>query len=448
VSDIKILKKFDEIDAERLFKVQRKYTRRNIPEEISKEWSMLHLEAKEILEDERRGDAVVKIADFVFLITESIHNLRLEPTPRYYTYTDVKVLDWFIGREHRTYKHYKEKCILGIIYLLHDLSTFEGESMSGFTAYNQEHQANIKIDERIKKIGDVLVEGKLIYQEVFGKEFDEIAIRREIVHHKKVIDYANEENKINGLITFTCFPRTQTHDEYAFLRTIHISEFCFLGIINTIKETIDNIKYRADAETATKCLNEACHFADILHGIFKVLRTMPYKPDNNFEYFRDETGNASAVQSKNYQELDVYLKGIDDKKKEVFSQNSHLKYLEKFAHPQFTYNFKHVLSTLDESDPKWEGVFKIARKLDGKLKTWRGLHIVFANTYLPQDAIGTGSTSGASYLKKLLDASVFDDTVIDYEIFKEEFPDEEFSELHRMLTRVSPRIGTAIDNEY
>lgn len=437
MSDVKFLNKLREININKLINQQKNNGRRNLSQEEMLYWKDINLFAEEILADDRRGENVIKIAQLLFLVTESITKLIDYPTPKYYTYTDVKLLDWYIGKERNSYVYYKEKIILGIYYLLKDFLRFEAESLVGIERFYQQEMDNIKIPIRIEKLKSVFQTTKEIYFDVFGAELED----NQTLHKENNLEqYVFEKSKICALIDFTCFPRTEYHDEFAFIRTIHISEFCFLGLINTIKESIDNINVNK-FENGLKYLDQACLFANILHGIFKVLRTMPSKPKNNFELFRDETGNASAVQSKNYQELDVFLRGIDPNKKEVFMENKHLQYLEKYAHPEFTYNLKSVFSKLNEN--KHPKLFEKAKELDRKLITWKGLHLGFAYAYLPKETKGTGSTEGAPYLEKFFKASIFDDTIIDYELFKEGFSEEEYPALHKMLNRVDSRIGIA-----
>ena len=440
MTEFKIIQELNSVNIQKLIDDQKIIGRKNLPDKDIEYWSAIHLRTKEVIEDNRRGEQSLKMAQLLYLVTESIHHLKFQPIPKYYTYTEVRLLDWFIGKERQNYSHYKQRCIIGIYYLLKDFLRFESETLAGIESNNQEHHDNIDINDRIKKLKAVFNDTKNLFFDVNGSTFTDKYVTQ---RHATVEGYCNEESKVSGLIDFTCFPRTQTHDEYAFLRTIHIAEFCFLGIIITVKETIDNIKNNFPLKAA-KCIRQSIFFANILHGVFKVLRTMPSKPINNFEFFRDETGNASAVQSKNYQELDVYLRGIDVKKKEVYDENEHLKYLQKFAHSSFTYNFKYVLSTLNENDEKWKEIFTSAREFDKKINTWKGLHLGFAYAYLPPDAMGTGSTSGASYLERFLKSSIFDETNFDYDIFKDNFSKEDFPFLHDMLTRVYPSIAIAI----
>jgi len=204
-----------------------------------------------------------------------------------------------------------------------------------------------------------------------------------------------------------------------FLRTIHIAELCFFGLRTIIIETIENLR-RQCFPAATKCLNEAIGFAELLHRTFGVLRTMP--PDH-FADFRDYTENASAIQSRGYQLLDVYFRGVDQHKLRVYKERRHLAFLEKYAHPSFV----HLRSLLRQDGTSrsedWQKVMTAAQQLDAKLKTWRGLHVGFALAYLPPAVSGTGGTVGAPYLKQFLHEGLFSETAIDEEILKEMFPD-------------------------
>ena len=59
-------------------------------------------------------------------------------------------------------------------------------------------------------------------------------------------------SRISGLVNFSCFPQTDFHDEYLFLRVIHISELCFYGIRSCIVETIESLR-RGNKAGAVLC---------------------------------------------------------------------------------------------------------------------------------------------------------------------------------------------------
>jgi tryptophan 2,3-dioxygenase len=170
-------------------------------------------------------------------------------------------------------------------------------------------------------------------------------------------------------------------------------------------------------EAAIFFMDQAIAFASMLHESFRVLQSMP---PEHFIDFREVTGQASAVQSFNYQRLDIALFGLSPEKISVFKNVPHLKSLLQFASREFA-SLRALLASLPQIDEFQQRLIEAAKLLDRHLLSWRGLHLSFALRYLPPEALGTGGTAGPSYLQKFFRQSLFADTEPDFGLIEEIF---------------------------
>jgi tryptophan 2,3-dioxygenase len=313
---------------------------------------------------------------------------------------------------------------------------FEAESLGDVQAFQQERFDREVVHTRVDVIREAIEQCQRLKEVVIGPD---VSWNYDLVHYSNLEGYAAEPSRLSALIHFSCFPLTQLHDETVFIRVLHGSEFCFFGIRLCLTAAIEYIK-RGSAVGAEEELRQAVMFATMLHRLLKILKTMP---PEHFADFRDYTGKASALQSKSYHELDIYLRGVNTAKAEHFKGVPHLKILLRYADPRFV-SLKSALNMRQDSEAGWAGVFESAQALDRQLLTWRGLHLSFAKIYIPSAAPGTGGTSGAAYLKQHLGAGLFDDTVPDWDIVREIFPED--NELPGML-RAKSRLSISPDEE-
>src|SRR5258708_13505784 len=105
-------------------------------------------------------------------------------------------------------------------------------------------------------------------------------------------------------------------------------------------------------------------------------------PPEHFIDFREVTGQASAVQSFNYQRLDIVLFGMNSEKVEVYRRVPHLKSLLQYSSPQFA-SLRSMLNGLSADNPEAQQLIEQARVLDRHLLSWRGLHLTFPPPHLP-----------------------------------------------------------------
>jgi tryptophan 2,3-dioxygenase len=248
--------------------------------------------------------------------------------------------------------------------------------------------------------------------------------------------YCNEAHQLSAVVQFTCIPSSCSHDEVLFLRTIAEDELCFKAMYLAVRQAGEALE-RELTEAAACFLTQATAFASMLHESFRVLQSMP---PEHFLDFREVTGQASAVQSFNYQRLDIALFGLNSEKVSVFQRVPHLSSLLQYSSREFA-SLRSLLNALPQRDGMEERVLELARLLDRHLLSWRGLHLSFALRYLPLEAPGTGGTAGPSYLQKFFRQSLFDDTEPDFALIEEIFGgSSKIQEIFRARpgTRIAP----------
>jgi len=400
----------NQLDVEALRQKQRAVGRKALVKEFIQFWAGQNAHTKSILQSPQHGARVKELALFLETITESLAAFATERTPTYYPYTDVHVLDWFIGKSHEKFATSKSRAITGILYLIKDLAEFEGESLAGFRSSSMQNFDKEAVPGRLAVLGEMKNSCDYLGIRIMG---DKWPPEEDTKHFKDLDGYVQESHRISGLRHFSCFPQTPFHDEVLFLRVIHISELCFFGIRFAIMQAIEDLRYKA-ADGAVEALTDASGFAVILQKGFKVLRTMP---PERFKDFREDTGKASAIQSRNYQLMEAYFRGMHADKKEHFAKIDHLGFMSHFRHKSFL----HLGAALERFAASPLAV-QAARDLDRKLLAWRGAHLGFAKLYLADMPRGTGDTSGAPYLQKFLDTGLFRDMELDLETMEDLLP--------------------------
>jgi tryptophan 2,3-dioxygenase len=424
--DSEVSRYFAELPIEELRHVQLASGRQAVPLETREFWRNVHEIALDVLRDDRRSHRAMALAEFVRVITFSLSKLIPADTkPTYYTYTDVALLDWFLARERPTFADIRRSSLTGIIYLLEDVAHFESDSQSGIEKrFHRSFNHDIS-SKRVALIRDVVREWEQGSDLMAGHKIDDL---RGVPRGGPVNHYVDEPERKAALVRFSCFPQTECHDEYVFLRTIHMSEFAFTGIQSGVEEAIEWLKV-GNYQEAERPLQAATSFAAILHSIFRVLNTMPKE---HFAEFRDATGDASAVQSRNYQLMEVFCCGVNQQKLETFKRiqhGEHLQPLSRYGDRRFR-SLRDILNPLRD-EPDAAATVEAARKLDKVLLSWRGLHLAFAKTYLPAETVGTGGTHGASYLQRFLKQTIFTETTFEAVKLSAQFPD--FSEIFEAM---------------
>jgi tryptophan 2,3-dioxygenase len=193
------------------------------------------------------------------------------------------------------------------------------------------------------------------------------------------------------------FPQTPCHDEVAFLRSILLAECLYWGTLLFVQRALCAI-HLGERRVALALLRAGTRFAAPLIHVFHVVRIMP---PAHFLGFREATGDASAVQSRSWQLLDVHMYGVLAEKVPVLGRVPEVRDVLRFANPTFV-PLVRVIERLDGTGVDAELCTTIG-ELDRKLRAWRKFHErQLAGrqdpAYLPEQAPGTGGTLGYAYL--------------------------------------------------
>lgn len=390
---------------------QRRAGRSGLDSAFVQQWADQYRASASML---KRGHLSPELAESILLfreITYPMAMLERSPIPSYYPYTCVNILDWYMGDCGEDLEALKRKSVTGIVALSLDVGRFEMHSLIGYEPFpGLKFEPEFAV-QRIRLLKDVYAATTRLSARIPNSSTQLPHAPRS---YDTIIDYANEPGRISGLIYFSCMPQTQYHDEVLFLRSIHISELCFYGIRIAVVQAREAIE-RGEFASARMLLEQAVAFSEVLRQVFHLLRTMP---PVHFHDFRASAMNASAVQSANFQLLDVHLFGLSEHKVALFNRIPHLRNVLRYS-PRGFDCLRDVLSALTQNsngdDDDKAALIKTARELDSKLLNWRGLHVGFARHYLSDTGTGTGGTSGASYLKLFLRNTLFGETTLEQE---------------------------------
>lgn len=376
----------------------------------------------------------VPLARMLEAITAPLAALRADPIPRYYSYTGVNVLDEYVDGSRLDLDMQKALCVKGIRGLMLDLTRFESHSLVGIEPWSTQKLDPDVIANRLKLLkGQFVALRDLECMLRLEPPSMDVAGPRT---YPILEAYFEEEYPLSAMVQFTCIPSSCSHDEVLFLRTIAEDELCFKAIYLAVRQGSEAIE-RGLLQAAECFLVQAIEFAAMLHESFRVLQSMPQQ---HFLDFREVTGQASAVQSFNYQRLDIALFGLNPEKISVFQRVPHLRGLLQFSSRDFA-SLRALLNSLSQEHGSENRVVQQARLLDRHLLSWRGLHLSFALRYLPPEALGTGGTAGPSYLQKFFRQSLFADTEPDFALIEEIFGgSSKIEEIFRAQpgTRIAP----------
>jgi tryptophan 2,3-dioxygenase len=401
-------------DTREFLNEQRKNGRSGLSDAFVAKYAGEHERIAELLVNSGISAQDMKLARMLEAITAPLAALHADPIPRYYSYTGVNVLDEYIDGARLDLDMQKKLCIEGIRGLMLDFARFESQSLIGVEPWSRQTLDLEVIGRRLK---------------LLRKQFDSLESLAEMLHvtlppvelstpqaYSTLSEYCKEEPPLSAMVQFTCIPSSSSHDEVLFLRTIAEDELCFKAIYMAVRQAGEAIE-RELFDAAELFLSQATAFASMLHESFRVLQSMP---PEHFIDFREVTGQASAVQSYNYQRLDIALFGISPEKIGVFQRVPHLKSLLQCTSREFA-SLTSLLGALPDQNGVHGPVMECARLLDRHLLSWRGLHLSFALRYLPPEALGTGGTAGPSYLQKFFRQSLFADTEPDFGLIEEIF---------------------------
>ncbi|MGW5939008.1 tryptophan 2,3-dioxygenase family protein [Streptomyces celluloflavus] len=301
---------------------------------------------------------------------------RREQIPEYYRYTSLHVYDWFLA------PYADEPVAAGISGLratLADLAAREGaraDLVSGAAPYLPERLARLR--ELIEQVDAVAIapEGPGRGAGGMGR-----------VDHDDVLSW-----RLSVLTRCTAFPQSDDDNEHLFLRAVHSCELAFYLARWTACRAITAIA--ADDPTAAAFrIGQVAEFAQLLNGIFHVLKTLS---PQQFMNFREATGAASAVQSLNFHLMELALFGYDPRKSEVFCGIRHLRMLND---PPYRDHWPLRDAVIASGKQELRTAFDAVER---SMLTWRGRHYGFGRLYLPRQLKGSGGTEGAGYLKRFV----------------------------------------------
>lgn len=312
------------------------------------------------------------------------------PLPRYPAYTNIHVLNWVLGTNQRVpWNNIRQRCWRVIDVLLQDLLSFEVCSLARVENWQQQNCDPDVVSQRIVLLQEIARQIRNKYVELPAR------VRLDIPP-EDWFSYASDETRTYVLLHLTALPQTQEHDEFLFLRTIHISECIFWAILSGVIAGIESAK-GGDLEQATVHVADAASFAQLLVPIFIMFKTMP---PEHFAIFRDATGNASAIQSRTYQLMQIFTGGLDERKVDYLSDAPETADLLFYGHPGFL-DLRAVVRMREQTIfPQRDDFIASVEALDKALYAWRCLHLGIARNYLPAPS-GTGGTPGAPYLEMI-----------------------------------------------
>jgi biotin carboxylase/tryptophan 2,3-dioxygenase len=420
INEQKTRMEIDQFSLEDLMRIQWELGRAQVSAEFIETWSHRHSYALRTLEHSQPTTKIRRELELLRDVSYSLYAKRHDQVLTYYAYTDVHLIAWYLGDPHAPFADLKLRALNGFFILLEDLASFETRTISKQELYHQDKQSSQVVNDRLGEIAQARTEAITWAKEFFGHTYQPPKQPQRL---KSLAEYALEQNRDSLLAHLTCFPQTQCHEEVTFLRTVHLGELCFFGLQLMARQAIELLR-NAQWSEAVRCLNHAYGFGELLHRSFQILNTMP---ESGFVDFRDMTERASAIQSRNYQLFDIHLRGVDQRKVEIFRRIRHLADLEYFAHDRFLSLrscLQEVLSTSLGTNPQIARVLEEAKRLDKKLMSWRGFHLGFVKKYLKDVPAGTGGTSGGPYLRKFIKDGLFEDTQPDFEAIQKQFPDQ------------------------
>jgi tryptophan 2,3-dioxygenase len=373
--------------------VQRVHSRERLPPDFRRRWREHHDAALGVLRACRGASDTRDMASVLCDATCYVASVPDDGRPDYYQYSDLRLFDWYL-RSTRDQRRLRQLCLDAVHTLCIDIRDFEIEFQAG-------HIAGHDVDIDPQQIAERIDVASTLAAELVGRGASPLVDERT---HECVESYVRAPDRRGVLTHLTGMPLTRSHDEFMFIRVLQASELCFYAIRVAVTAAVDAVKTQAYARAAED-VEASLTFAWILYRLLFVLRTMPVR---HFERFRYNTGAASAIQSVNYQLLDVVLYGLASKKIEYLRRLGHLEPLVRMADARFV-SLRDTVRRADGATPASAQFLDVCRQLDRSLLMWRGLHLSFAKTYVPHQGHGTGGTTGASYLRGLLFRGLFND---------------------------------------
>ncbi|MBE1533904.1 hypothetical protein [Actinomadura algeriensis] len=314
---------------------------------------------------------------------------------RYQPYGNVRLLNHVLGTSrHASDVTIEHRCRRALAFLVSSWDGYERRSAAGAETWGgQDRPADEAIGERLRRLAAIAA--------AIGEEPAPCAA----VPAPRWERYLGADGRPNVLEYLVNLPQTRKHEENTFLRVIHLTEVTTWAIL--ARTVAANGWLTAGRwAPAARCLEAAAETAALQHEIMLVLRrTMSVE---HFLGFREETGNASAVQMASAQTLHIHLLGVHPAKVEALGGIEENAYLLLYLNRRFR-PLRALLADLPRGDERAARVLAAARTLDERLWQWRRLHLGLAYRYLPREVKGSGGTDGAPYLAGFYHDRLFDE---------------------------------------
>lgn len=377
------------------------FGRANIPADVKQAATDLHQFAAAVLPYRirlaRNTSRAIEVAHDVLF---SDYFMTMHPKPRYIAYSNLKVLDRYIlhGEQIPAGKKW-DRCRHAIALLLLDWFLFESKAVA---QYSNRHYSRIgfedegkddrtlHIDERLRGLA-ALRSFSAENQLQLGRDIEDLDTNASPTTWHF---FANSDDEM--LRHLTALPRSLWHDEYMFLRTIHVTECCFSGILTSLEVAAQSVG-RSNFAAAAGAIKSGLFFSDFLVKLFQVFGTMPVA--HFFNGFREATGDASAIQSTKFQTLERLTRGMNAEKATALARQRETGYLAGWTPPNdITLSGMVATARMTKDSAAAVDFLTVAEQLDRDLYQWRSKHFGVALKYLPEDARGTGD-EGIPYLR-------------------------------------------------
>lgn len=349
-----------------------------------------------------------RLSNLVNDILASERALLNVPRPRYPSYTNINVLNRFIGvYSNPSIQTTWAKCRLALAVVIDDWLHFERDALTLHERASggaKPEQLGRNFQERNVKLRIERLElpCSLIANVTRPKIQPVDDLLSSEAYPVDWLYYAIEHDGAVGLAHLTALPQSDYHDEYLFLRTIHLTEICLWAIITGIRAATQAAA-RGEFSTVLLSLRESNFFAEFLVRVFSVFKTMPV--ESFFNGFREATGNASAIQSEQYQHLEILSRGMAPGKRSELSESNKLPELAWLAdwQPRPEATLAGLVHTTERGAFASSGLLRSELyRLDRSLHNWRHVHFGIAREYLPgAETVGTGE-QGIPYLERSL----------------------------------------------
>ncbi|KRQ96805.1 hypothetical protein CP49_33175 [Bradyrhizobium valentinum] len=337
------------------------------------------------------------------LISDVLHSERAlldNPIPRYPIYTNIAILNRFVGvYSHLSIQDTWARCRKALAILCDDWLSFERHALDRFerskaggTETTGENFHEKFVRQRIQNL-------ELLCSFLASVDRPTIASVNNSLPARHPIDwiyYALEHDGAVALAHLSALPQSSYHDEYLFLRTLHLTETCFWAIITGIRAATQAYA-RNEFGITLLALKESNFFAEFMVRALSVFRTLPY--ESFFDGFRVATGDSSAVQSEKFQHLEIISRGLSDEKRAALRSKKELSWLADWR-PGAEATLGGLLASVEQSQLETASNLRAELfRLDRSLQSWRNIHLGIARSYLPEGTVGTGE-EGVTYLEK------------------------------------------------